>query len=124
KKAPIVVDNANFYRTPATAARQHPTGSTGSGNDGSDANLKVVRAVVGARSVGCVCCPPEMTVAVGGQFYDSSPSSSTGRWALLLSLAYPPERTLSRWDEFAGQLNAIDLSKLKKLLTNLNIRLR
>lgn len=93
-------------------------------DDGSDATLKVIRAVVGARSVGCVCCPPEMTVAVGGQFYDSSPSSSTGRWALLLALAYPPERTLSRWDEFAGQLNAIDLSKLKKLLTNLNIRLR
>jgi hypothetical protein len=41
-----------------------------------------------------------------------------------LALAYPPERTFSRWDEFAGQLNAIDLSKLKKLLTNLNIRLR
>ncbi len=87
KKAPIVVNNANFYRTPATAARQHPTGSTGSGNDGSDANLKVVRAVVGARTEGCVCCPPQMTVAVGGQFYDSSPSSSTGRWALLLALA-------------------------------------
>jgi len=87
KKAPIVVDNANFYRTPATAARLHPTGSTGSGNDGSDATLKVVRAVAGARTEGCVCCPPQMTVAVGGQFYDSSPSSSTGRWALLLALA-------------------------------------
>ena len=89
KKAPIVVDNANFYRTPATAARQHPTGSTGSGNDGSDATLKVVRAVLGAPTEGCACCPPEMTVAAGCQFYDSSPSSSTGRWALLLALALP-----------------------------------
>ena len=26
KKVPIVVNYANFYRTPATAARQHPTG--------------------------------------------------------------------------------------------------
>jgi hypothetical protein len=89
KKVPTVVNYANFYRTPATAARKHPTGSTGSGDDGSDATLKVIRAVVGARTVGCDCCPPEMTVAVGGQFYDSSPSSSTGRWALLLVLALP-----------------------------------
>jgi hypothetical protein len=73
KKAPI-----NFYRTPATAARQHPTGSTDSGDDGSDATLKVVRAVVAARTEGCVCCPPEMTVAVGGQFCDSLPSSGDG----------------------------------------------
>jgi hypothetical protein len=48
KKAPIVV---NYYRTPATAARKHQTGPTGSGDDGSDAILKVIRAMVGARTV-------------------------------------------------------------------------
>jgi hypothetical protein len=30
KTAPIVANYANFGRTPATAARQHPSGSTGS----------------------------------------------------------------------------------------------
>jgi hypothetical protein len=47
KKVPIVVNHANFYRTPAA------------GDDGFDAILQVRRAVVGARTMGCVCCPPE-----------------------------------------------------------------
>jgi hypothetical protein len=46
-----VVNYANLYRTPATAARKHQTGPTGSGDDGSDAILKVIRAMVGARTV-------------------------------------------------------------------------
>jgi hypothetical protein len=81
KKVPIV-----------TAHLRRPPGSTRlaqRGEDGSDATLQVVRAVLGAPTEGCACCPPEMTVAAGCQFYDSSPSSSMGRWALLLALALP-----------------------------------
>ena len=83
-----MVNYANFYRTPATAARKHPTGSTGSGDDGSDATLKVIRALVGAPNRGLRLLSARND-GCRGQFYDSSPSSSTGRWALLFVLALP-----------------------------------